>query len=252
MTSKRIKAIASTKKRDHMTLGQHPPGTIEGAPSEYINQVMDGEDAMYLFSPSFMPMAHTQTAYGRYANRVHHTSFAERFEITIGCDVSLTHRRIVFSNNYEDQRAVCVQTDTGSVPNKITTRNMTKVNQNDFWDLFQGTRTVDWWDIMRAKTDRKKITVMSDKLRTYTPKSVHGQAYNPKFYTKINKWYDFPDREAGGEDAIGSAWPGIKSPKIFIMDIFRSFKDTRDTTLFPKGEQYWALSTEATNYWTEP
>ncbi|UDN67447.1 capsid protein [robinz virus RP_390] len=244
MTYKRIKKITAVKKKDTMVIGQHPPGDVQGTPSPFINQVMDGQVAMYYFSPSYMPFR-PESAYGRSSARVHHTSFAEKFEIEIGCDVSLLHRRIVFSNGYDDVRAICVQ-------NKNTLRNLTKVEQGDFEDLFQGTKNVDWFDIFKVPMDRKRVTVMSDKLYTYTPKNPHGQAFPRKFYHKINKWYNFPDREHGDEELISNYnWPGIKSPKVFIFDIFKSFRDTRNSPAFPLGEQYWSLGIQATNYWTE-
>nr|QCX29462.1 capsid protein [Plant associated genomovirus 23] len=245
MTYKRIKAITAVKKRDHMIIGQHPPGDTEGTPSPFINQVMDGNISMYFFSPSYMPLQAAESKYGRTSNKVHHTSYAEKFEIEIGCDVSLLHRRLVFSNMYDDTRAICTRGD-------ITLRNLTKVDPASFEDLFQGTKGVDWFDLFKVPMNRQKVTVMSDKLYTYTPKNPHGQAFPRKYYHKINKRYNFQDNERGTDEVTnGYNWPGIKSPKVFIFDIFKSFRDTRNSPAFPLGEQYWSLAIEATNYWTE-
>nr|WPD49014.1 MAG: capsid protein [Grus nigricollis-associatied genomovirus] len=253
MTAKRVKAIAATKKKDHYLTGERLPNQEwpDGRGLQYINMTLNAHTYMILHSPSYIPFRDEPTPYGRNAHRIHHTSYAEKMELDVGFDCSVEHRRIVFSNNYEDRRAVCAIPGPNSSQFE-TLRNCTQVELDDFQDIFQGTRNRDWYHYTRAPLDRKKVTVHYDKLFTHTPKNPLGQVFNRKFYHKINKWLDFPDVEHGNDQISEGNWPGIKSPKIFIMDMFKSARDTTKPDVSPRGEQYMSLSFDATNYWTEP
>lgn len=252
MTAKRVKAISATKKKDHIMSGVRNAGEFpKGDPVQYLNINMNGDTWMFLHSPSYIPWRDASTPYGRNSNRIHHTSYAERMELDIGFPVSVEHRRIVFSNMYEDERAVVAQYRT--TQNDYTSlRNITSIPPDAFKDLFQGTQSVDWYSYLRAPMDKKKVTVHYDNLRTYTPLNSLGKVFNRKFYHKINKHLSYADAEYGNDQGTERNWPGIKSPKLFIMDLFRSLRNTEDPVISPGGGQYMALSFEGTNYWTEP
>lgn len=252
MTAKRVKAISATKKRDAMPSGIRTTGDWpQGQAVRYQNATLNMENWMFLHSPSYIPFRNAKSPYGRNSSRIHHTSFAEKLEVDIPFPVPVEHRRIVFSNMYEDQRAVCALPGEDSTTFE-SLRNLTNVPIAAFTDLFQGTKDRDWWFYTRAPLDKKKVTVHYDKMTVYTPRNQLGQTYNRKFYHKINKVLDYPDVEHGNDQITEGNWPGIKSPKMFIMDIFRSTRDTRLPEVSPLGEQYMAISSQATNYWTEP
>lgn len=255
MTAKRVKAISAIKKRDHMTTGLRAANTVDGSPVEYVNMRLDGLPRGYVWSPSWMPSRDKPTAYARVANRVHHTSFAEKMSVDIPCDVALNHRRVIFRTGYEDIRTICGRKEVIDGKDAYDTfRNFTENPLTDFSYIFQGTQNIDWWTWLKAPIDRKKVIVMYDKLQVYAPISNNGRQYQKKFYHKVNQWYDFPDIEAGGDDNRGAPtwWPGIRSDKVFVLDIFESARDTRDANRYPLGEQYAAISFDTTNYWTEP
>lgn len=255
MTPKRVKAISAKKKRDHLMTGTRTANTKDGTAVQYVNIRMDGLPRAYIWSPTWMPHRNRHSDYAREASRVHHTSFAEKMSIDIPCDVSVNHRRIVYRTGYEDIRTICGRSET--VDGKIvydTFRNFTENPFTDFGSIFQGAQNTDWYSWIRAPLNRKKVTVMYDRVHVYAPVGEHGKEYQKKFYHKVNQWYDFPEEENGGDTNRSDTtdWPGIKSDKVFVLDIFESSRDTRDAVKFPLGEQYFAVSLESTNYWTEP
>lgn len=254
MTPKRVKAIAAEKKRDHMITGNRAAGTVDGAAVEFVNLRLDGLPRGYLWSPSWMPPRNKPTPFARVASRVHHTSFAEKMSIDIPCNIAVNHRRIVFRTGYEDLRANCGRKEQVDGADAYDTlRNFTENPLTDFSSMFQGVEKVDWWQWVKAPIDRKKVIVMYDKLFVYNPAGPNGGQIQKKFYHKVNKWYDFPDVEAGGDiNKIPTSWPGIRSEKVFVLDIFESSRDTRDVQRYPLGEQYMSVSLDTTNYWTEP
>lgn len=169
-------------------------------------------------------------------------------EFDIGTDCPITHRRVVFTSGYNDERAYLTNKDNG----KDLFRNLTEIPEDQYKELFDGIKGYDWTDIIDAPINRRKLRVLYDRRFEMSPISTNGKVYKRKFYHKVNKRVDFPVEEHGSDEFEGvSNWPSVKCPKYFVLDLVRSHRDTRDSGRYPLGEQYVAIGTHAKNYWTE-
>ncbi|QCQ85187.1 capsid protein [Finch associated genomovirus 9] len=254
-TAKRIKAIASNHKSDDLQGGQRSNADdgLSGHTLLHDDIPMDARITMTYFSPSAFAYRDTDEPRGRFKTKIYHTGYADKYLIHIGCDVPLLHRRIVYTNMYEDQRAWCGKIDSKNPANFDLYRNQTRLDLSALTEqLFAGTSGLDWQDHMRAPLNRNNQRIISDKLYTYSPKSVHGQEFVKNLYTPIKKTLRFNDTESGNDTLrTNKIFPALTSPKYFIVDLYRAATDTSDVDKFPLGTQYFSLGLAGKNYWRE-
>jgi len=109
--------------------------------------------------------------------------------------------------------------------------------------LFQGELNTDWNDLMTAKTDNTRLTIMYDKTRRLAPGSQGAQFWRYKLWHPVNKNLVYNNEEAGQAETTSYystlGKPGIGD--IYVVDMFSSASQSSADQLnfTPEATLYW-------------
>lgn len=206
-SKKRILEVASTKKRDTMRIATINGGTIapvgmRGAASPI------PADNFYsgIWCPTYRLFNSTITnESARNARTVYWKGLAERYRIETTTNLPVEFRRIVFScpdrilltstAAATDQPPFMFESATNRYWRSLGTGPM----NTDYLDgIFAGQRGIDWLNPMTAKTDTKRVKVLSDRRYKISSGNDAQTAKEFKFYDVFNKNMTYDDDEAGG------------------------------------------------------
>jgi len=111
--------------------------------------------------------------------------------------------------------------------------------------LFQGNFGIDWNDLMTAKTDNTRVTVLYDKVRRLAPGSASNQIWRYKMWHPMNKNLVYNNEENGPNETT-QAYSTVSKPgmgDVHIVDMFTCASNSSSDQL--------AFNPEATLYWHE-
>nr|QVW56455.1 MAG: capsid protein [Emberiza tristrami Genomoviridae sp.] len=198
----------------------------------------------------------------RSSTRPYYIGLSEEYSITPTDNSMWFWRRVVFASKEDIGAPQGASTQMGTesaVNSAISTRpmrdlsgNNTSINYGQIYtdlvgDLFEGIYTTDWTNPLRAKVDRRLVTVLSDRLRTITS---HNDVARPaiiKTYVPIKKTVEYQDEENGlnisSYPISVTSKPGIGN--IYVVDFFACPRPAGgDTSTI-------AISSQSTLYWHE-
>lgn len=109
--------------------------------------------------------------------------------------------------------------------------------------LFEGVVNVDWTDLMTAKCNNEKFTVLYDKVTRLNPQSSAPQYWKHKRWHPINKNLVY-DNEENGPNETTSGYSTLGKPgcgDVYVVDIFScASMNSQDTLYFaPEATLYW-------------
>lgn len=199
----------------------------------------------------------------RTSTRPYYTGIAERYTL-VPNDASLWwHRRVVFASKTLYAEAVTGLAGNGVIAAQSSATTTTQRKFRDMssdagasystlatalvTDMFAGIYTTDWNDPMRAKLDRARITVLSDRLTTVKSGNDSSCPRICRHYTSINKTVVYQDEENGVTMSVSPFSVTSKSGlgNIYVMDFFECPAPIGTTT----SSLY--VSSEQTLYWHE-
>lgn len=141
----------------------------------------------------------------RQSRTVYWKGVAERYRIETQSNYPIEMRRIVFSSPDRIQLAA-------GAPAQASPSFFVEATANRYWrttgdgamnfdyldEIFSGQRQVDWLNPMTAKTDTKKVKIISDKRFKIASGNDRPMMKELKFYDALNKNMTYDDDEFGG------------------------------------------------------
>lgn len=113
--------------------------------------------------------------------------------------------------------------------------------------LFKGQRGIDWYDPMTAPTERRKITVLADATKSFSPRNESGMVINTTRRYFFNKNIMYDDEEVGNR-TVGLGYSTTGKPgmgDVYIWDYVRL------ETPASSGTASFKMGIEGSLYWHE-
>lgn len=252
MTQKRILNLTSTKKRDNMqSLTIAADGT--GAPGPLL---VTGTGFRSLFIPSARLKSESAGDHRRNSTSIFVPGYRETVKVDVGGGDSWNWRRVVFTFKSSILRDFYENTGTGemydslgdgagNVPQRAIGVTPTTVTDLLEAIIFEGTAGNDWSNIMTAKVDNQRVTLISDRTRVYNPPNESGMSRTHRMYYSTRKTIVYDDDEFDESFATGaySVMSKAGMGDLYIYDIVvRNSVATDGSATFrfaPEGTFYW-------------
>lgn len=216
-------------------------------------------------SPSYRFLAPNNADYvaQRTSTTPYYVGISEKYSIIPTTAATWWWRRIVFASkrDYPGElslaTAVGAQASAGATTTRpfrdmsqtpaSTSNNYGQLLTNIITDIYEGIFTVDWTDPIRAKLDRTRVTVVSDRLRTIASSNDFPRPRVYKTYVPIKKSVRYQDEENGVSMSVSpvSVTNKIGLGNIFILDLFEAPAVATSTS------DQLSISSEQTVYWHE-
>lgn len=227
--------------------------------------LMTGENSYgFLFSPSFRSAGSivgpdqrelSASAAERHKSKCYMRGYKETVEFETNDSSSWLWRRIVFTavgwgEGLAEYIAANVN-ERGYGRLMYNLRNGDhEVLLGDIYDkLFEGRRTLDWVNPHTAKTDSRRVRVISDRLMTIqSPNSGSGRYRVLKRWYPVNKSIHYDDKEQGSGFKLSTGWASNAATgnagDLLVFDLFDApAGSTADSTM--------GMGTSGTYYWHE-
>lgn len=184
--------------------------------------------------------------------------YKENIEIQISDGCPWQWRRIVFRTKgnvsallvganeriYADAAASSPTSNDGMlrVVNALSGNRNSGSQYNLFEIIYEGQNASDWVDPMTAITDKKRITVISDTVKTLRAGNEAGTIQKYRRYYSINKTLVYNDDELG--EATQTQYltsPSAGMGDLYVIDLFRARQGNTTSLLYftPQGKLYW-------------
>ena len=179
MTRRRILNVSTRKKTDHMLTGQGEP---DGGLRLFQTTIQASQEARYVPAcMTYMVRAPGAEDHTRRSHDVFFTGWTDRYRMYVGGGAAWAWRRIAFSSTDRFQE---FSLPANLIHGYMRNLSPTEVPQNPLPDewidiLFAGKKNIDWDDIMTAKVDRKRITVLSDVSRRLSQAMTPAKSLRP-------------------------------------------------------------------------
>lgn len=275
MTRRRILNITTTKKQDAMpqrTYGD--TDTVGSQTSMRINTTVDDplnvKAQTFLLAP-FIPTARvrpddagTSDSVTRENAETFAVGYSEKIRIQIYRGQPWMWRRIVFMNKGPDliTNIEPVPADPGNnIPaqppqfffpsltagmQRLTAPANASTATILASRLFQGTQGSDWSNLLDAKVDTRRVTLISDKTRTMNGGNADGRIMNLNLFYPIRKRLVYNDVEDGYAEAESyfSAVTNDSCGDMYIVDMFHAGPSPGSITdgyldFAVQGKYYW-------------
>jgi len=265
-SKKRMINMLSRKKRDTMLSaafsGSNPSPespVTPGTPLQMTaNSPTNGRVHMTFTNVSHRYLVPNNSAYTAYrtATNTYVKGFSQTYTIIPNNESAWWHRRIMFAtkeiySTVEIQQSIGVQPFLGSTTNlpmrdlgNITEGPYNDLRNNILGELFAGTPGVDWISPFRAKTDRTRISVISDRSFNYSSANDTAKPRIIKTYDAINKSVVYSDVENGL--SMNPSPLSVDSKRgignIYVVDFYfcpSPEDDGVDLTVSSQSTYYW-------------
>jgi len=260
--------MLSRKKRDTMLSAAFegsnpsPESPITPGTPLLMNQTnSNGRVHMTFANVSHRYLVPNNSAYRafRTATKTYVKGLSQTYTIIPSSSTCWWHRRILFASKdlfstVEVQQSIGVQPFQASPTTAMPMRdlgNITSGPYNDLRDnilasLFAGNGGTDWISPFRAKTDKTRVTILSDRSFNYSSGNEAPKPVIRKVYDAINRSIVYDDDEDGLQmvprPLSVDSKPGIGN--IYLVDFY--FCPAPDET-----EDALTVSSQATYYWHE-
>lgn len=207
MSRKAILNMTSVKKRDTMRIATINSGSATAAPMRGVSLGIANEQFYAgIWCPTWRLFDSTDsTPASRQSRTVYWKGFAERYRIETQTNYPIEMRRIVYST--PDR----IQLIAGA-PAQASPPFFVEQTSNRYWrttgdgqmnidyldDIFAGVRGVDWLNPMNAKTDTRRVKIISDKKYKIASGNDRVMMKELKFYDALEKNMTYDDDENGG------------------------------------------------------
>nr|QVW56421.1 MAG: capsid protein [Gemykibivirus] len=110
--------------------------------------------------------------------------------------------------------------------------------------LFSGSQGTDWDDPMIARVDTSRVTLLYDKVRTFSSGNQYGMVKRFKFWHPFNKNLVYNDDEVGGGE-FGASVSTFGKPgmgDVLVIDVIKAGGSSASTDLLsfrPNSTLYW-------------
>ncbi|QCW23673.1 MAG: capsid protein [Gemykroznavirus anima1] len=206
--------VTSIKKRDTMRIATINSGAATAAGMRGVGIPIPADGFWSgIWCPSWRLLV-TDSSGDTYRNRrtTYLKGLREEFRVELGTNLPIEMRRIVFASPDRVQLAAgqpttaqpsyFVESDTNRYWRTLGSGGM---NYDYLDEIFAGQRNIDWLNPMTAKTDTKKVKIISDKRFRIASGSNVQTVREFKFYDPINKNMTYDDEENGGQ-YLTSGW----------------------------------------------
>lgn len=205
---KRILDVTSIKKRDTMRIATINAGAATAAPMRGVGISIPADGFWSgIWCPTWRLLVSDNNA-DTYRNR--RTPFIkglrEAYRVEIQTNLPVEMRRIVVS--VPDRIQLAANAGNTAQPSFFVENDSNRywrtlgdgTMNTDYLDLiFAGDRNVDWLNPMTAKTDQKRVKVLSDKRFRIASHNNVQTVREFKFYDPVNKNLTYDDDEFGGQ-----------------------------------------------------
>jgi len=185
--------------------------------------------------------------------------FSQTYTIIPNSSTCWWHRRIMFASKklYGGNDDLAAAIGVQQYPNATTNLpmrdlgNITEGPYNDLRndvleDLFAGTGGIDWVSPFRAKTDKRIVTVISDRSFNYSSSNEVSKPRVIRMYDAINKSLVYADEQNGlsMDPSPASVDTKVGVGNIYVLDFY--FSPAPDDP-----EDSLTVSSQSTYYWHE-
>lgn len=268
MTKRKLINVMSRKKRDSMLSGAFegsnpsPESPVTGGTPLLMNQTNpNGRVHMTFANVSHRYLVPNNAAYRSFRTdtRTYVKGLSQTYTIIPSSSTCWWHRRILFASKelfttVEVQQSVGAQSFPGDNATILRMRDLGNISSGPYNDLrndvlvklFSGTGGIDWVSPFRAKTDKTRVTVLSDRSFNYSSANEAPKPVIRKMYDAINKTIVYDDDENGLSMTPSPLSVDSKSGlgNIYLVDFF--FCPAPD-----EEEDSLTVSSQATYYWHE-
>lgn len=110
--------------------------------------------------------------------------------------------------------------------------------------LFRGVEGVDWYSTLTAPTDKRRLKILSDRVRTINSGNNFGCMRDFRIWLPINKYILYDDDQQGGRQVMNvqSALDTKSLGDVYVLDIFEPTKQSSDQDwldFLPEARLYW-------------
>jgi len=268
MTKRKLINVMSRKKRDSMLsaafegTNPSPESPLTPGTALTMNQSNgNGRVHMTLANLSHRYLVPNNAAYRAYRTdtRTYVKGFSQTYTVIPNSSTAWWHRRIMFASK-DEFTTTEVQQNIGVQPYETTSAtalpmrdlgNITEGPYNDLRNavlekLFSGTGGVDWISPFRAKTDKTRVTILSDRSFNYSSGNEVPKPVVRKMYDSINRTIVYDDDEDGLSMTPSPVSVDSKSGlgNIYLVDFY--FCPAPD-----EPEDALIVSSQSTYYWHE-
>ncbi|QCW23622.1 MAG: capsid protein [Genomoviridae sp.] len=258
MTRRRVVDISSRKCHDNMiSLGVDAAGNPLTEPGAPYN--MTGEKLWaFCFAPSARSSEWTEASgeYQRHMTRTWSRGYKEFSTFETGGAANWQWRRIVFTTKFKLYQAFPLGTVEkyydGSVPINGQTRAIFDFTQSSaaniqtFYILFEGSRGVDYSDVFSAKTNKKFVRVISDKVRQLKGGNDAAHFHNYRDWFSNNSTLVYNEKESGDRKPDSNAAKFSTGGRegegdMYVVDLFACANGgtANQARWVPSGKYYW-------------
>lgn len=249
VTRRRILNVSTRKKSDTMLTGTGLPGS--GIPLRQSTLAGGQPTAYFLSCMTYMTRVSGAEDHTRRSNEIYFKGWSDNYHLYVGGGAGWTWRRIVFSSNERIEEAALPAATLYGYMRGLNKGDVPDNPTPDEWleQLFVGSRTLDWNDVMTAAIDRQRTTVHSDTLRRINPGNDSGKDVASRVWTPCNMSLRYDDDEYAGDvkppEAIQSSpWvtrKGGSVGNVYVVDFFDTMAvdPTESLTLRIESKRYW-------------
>ena len=220
MSKRRILDIASTKKRDTMTV--YNPESPSAAYVEF--PATGGATDFYatLFCPTYRVANSFSEANGRNASLVYYKGFKENLLVSSNSGTQWKWRRIVFETKGTRPSSVDVSAFTSSGYMRLWVPYTSTPYATLESILFRGVKGKDWTSTFTASVDTDLCKVHHDSTRILRGGNDSAHEHKLNFWHGFNRNFQYEEEENGDTHSYGGwAANGNKNMgDVFVLDLF--------------------------------
>lgn len=254
VSKRRILDVATIKKRDTMRIGVlQSNGTVLSSGIRGQPYVVPGASFhAALWCPSYREYNNSTNSAARARRSVFLKGLAEKMRFETPGASAFEFRRIVFST---PQRVLLA----AGAPSTDQPPVIVEGGANRYWrawgdgqtnvdylDLvFSGARQIDWLNPMTAKTDTRRVKILSDRRFKIASGNQNATVKEMRFYTPLNRNITYDDDENGGlYTTSGWAQYAVEGTmqNVYVLTLTMTVGTTDQTP---------SVDSEATLYWHE-
>lgn len=264
---RRVRSIASNKLRDnmvHLVVNEDDTTGAPGVPKT----MLGGALTAFAFCPSARSAKWTEgeSEYSRQKTNTFAKGYLDKVTLQTNSGGNWRWRRIVFQGHCggiplafgdtaggaSNGRLARATGGEGYVRTAYDFSANTPAYQELFRYLFQGTQSIDWFDIFNATINKRRVRLISDKIRNIQSGNGGPHWGGARDYFPINRQIVYRQKESGNEKTgntvsefdSNSTWfsqDEAGGGDVYVVDLFAcaSGVDSDTMDFLSHGTYYW-------------